>query len=505
MLDPTDEEARLFAAATGLAPFCQFVDPRYEVAEHHKRLIERLEAVERGTCRRLIINMPPRHGKSLTTTTYFPAWFLGRHPDDEVIIASYGASLAEDFSRACRNVLAEHGKTVFGVRISDDSKAVDQWRLKGRYGGLNAAGVDGALTGKGAKLLIIDDPHKNAAEAYSAAFREQVRGFYTAAARTRLAPRGAIVVIQTRWHEDDLTGWLVEEMEKGGESFEVLNLPFVREDGELLRLALEAMRGKDALPAHLLDRDLRSELLWPEQFGDDYGTPRALAKFIRAIGTQVFFALYQGRPTPDGGNVIKSEWTLNRWRAPGVDGVDLPGARVVTLTKEQLRGRTWHDLILVVDATFKKLEDNDRVCCGVVGLAYPNKFVLDVRWERMGFNDTLAAIKDLRSRWPKLSAILIEDKANGSAIIETLRSKIPGVIAVQPDGGKEARTAATVAEWEAGNVFLPEDAPWTADAVYELTKFPRAKHDDFVDMVTYAIRRLSDSAALAYARDLTEW
>lgn len=500
-IELTPEQERAIEASCSLASWCRYVDHRYQVAAHHRVLIDVLERVERGELRRVIVTMPPRHGKSLTSTTYFPAWFLGRHPDEEVIIASYGADLAQDFSRACRDTLREHGKAVFGVEVSDESRAVDQWKLKGRFGGLNAAGVDGALTGKGAKVLIIDDPHKNQREAYSDAIRAMVRGFYTAAARTRLAPRGAVIVIQTRWHEDDLAGWLLDEMERGGEVFHVVNLPFVREEGELLRRAL---RLAELTPSEA-DEDLRADLLWPEQFGDDYGTPRKLAAFIRAVGSSVFFALYQGRPTPEGGGIIKTEWTNNRWRALGKGGVDIPGGKIVSITKEQLEGRGWDDLILVVDATFKKLEDNDRVCCGVLGLKYPNKFVLDVRWDRMGFADTLAAIKDLRARWTRISAVLIEDKANGSAIIETLKSKIPGVIALQPDGGKEARTTATVAEWEAGNVFLPEDALWVADAIYELTRFPRAKHDDFVDMVTYGVRRFTESTALAYARAMSEW
>lgn len=499
----TLEQIALGGAFHHLDNFCRHVDSRYQVAPHHARLIEALTRVEQGMCRRLIVNMPPRHGKSLTTTTYFPGWFLGKHPEDEVIIASYSADLAQDFSRACRNTFQEHGPSIFGVRVADDSRAVDQWRLAHHHGGLNAAGVDGSLTGKGAKVLIIDDPHKNQTEAYSDAFRKRVKDFYTSAARTRLAPRGTIVVIQTRWHEDDLTGWLLEESEQGGEQFEVINLPFVREDGELLKLALHAKE----LTAEELDRDIRADLLWPEQFGDDYGTPRQLAAFIRAIGATVFYALYQGRPTPAEGNMIKADWLKRRWRAPDlVNPVDVEGQEVITLTKRQLEGYDWDQLVLAVDCTFKNLADNDRVAAVLVGLKYPKKFVLDVRWDRMSFGETVAAIRDIRAKWNRrINVILVEDKANGSAVIETLQGKIPGVIPVSPGrDNKESRTQGTVIEWESGNVWLPEDAPWVQDAIYELTKFPRVRHDDFVDAVTYALLRLSDSSSLAYARAMTE-
>ncbi len=242
-------------------------------------------AVERGEIKRLMVFMPPRHSKSLTTTIHFPAWYLGRNPDKRVITASYGASLAEGFSRQTRTLLQEYGEEVFGIRISRVASSVDNWAIQGHYGGLVAAGVGGSLTGKGADLLIIDDPHKDREEANSQTIRDRVWEWYSSTAYTRLEPDGAVIVIQTRWHEEDLSGLLLKAMESDGDQWEIINFPAIAEDDN-----------------DILDRDA-GEALWPERFDIE-----RLNAIQRSIGSKEFVSLYQQRPQSLEGGAFKAQW-----------------------------------------------------------------------------------------------------------------------------------------------------------------------------------------------------
>jgi hypothetical protein len=186
-----------------LVDFCQAMDPSYERSRHADLLIQHLEAVERGEIKRLAVFMPPRHSKTYHVSERFPAWFLGRNPDLRVILASYGAELAEGSSRKVRNLMKDERWPLRSVRVADDSGAVNKWATNAG-GEVIAAGVGGAMTGFGADLLVIDDPVKGRAEADSETYRESTWNWYTEVARTRLMPGGRIVLCQTRWHEDDL-------------------------------------------------------------------------------------------------------------------------------------------------------------------------------------------------------------------------------------------------------------------------------------------------------------
>ncbi len=267
--------------------------------------------MERGDLKRVIICMPPRLGKSLTSSVRFPAWFMGRNPDRRVLLGSYGASLAYDFSRQCRNELRDFGPKVFGVGIADDSAAVDAWDLQGKRGGLCAAGVGGPFAGKGADLLLIDDPIKNAAEADSATYREKVKRWYQTDGRTRLAPSAAVILIQTRWHSDDLAGWLIDEGKRGtGEKFTLIEIPMIDEEGTPL---------------------------WPEQYDEE-----ACAAIRVAVGSRAWSALYQQRPSPAGGTIFNRAW-WKRWR-------ELPPVL--------------DEVLLSVDCSFKDKETSDFVTIG---------------------------------------------------------------------------------------------------------------------------------------------
>ncbi len=284
----SDQEWAVGAARANLRGFLHYVGPSFAYAwdaRHIRFLCDQLMAVERGDIKRLMVFMPPRHRKSQTANAHFAAWYLGRHPDHHVITASYGDALAKRFSRQARGLIREYGHELFGVTLSEESQAVEHWQLAGHYGGLAAVGVGGPITGTGADLLIIDDPHKNRQEANSQTFRDQIWDWYTNDATTRLEPEGSVILIQTRWHEDDLAGRLLRAQELGeGDEWTVIRLPAFAEADDAL--------GRPP-----------GEVLWPEQF------PFTIMEATRRrIGTRAFTSLYQQRPRELQGGVFQAAW-----------------------------------------------------------------------------------------------------------------------------------------------------------------------------------------------------
>jgi predicted phage terminase large subunit-like protein len=262
------------AARQSLLAFTEYTHPLYQRAAHHELIAEKLEAVERGEIDRLMIFMPPRHGKSELASKRFPAWCLGRNPKRQIIAASYNSDLANDFGRNVRNIIAEpeFGQVFTGVTLAPDSQAAN--RMNTNHGGTYvAAGVGTAVTGRGADIALIDDPFKDREEADSERRRETVWDWYRSTLYTRLMPGGSIVLIQTRWHEDDLAGRLLEQ-ERG--QWDVLELP-----------ALHPERGA----------------LWPEWYDET-----ALLRIKETIGPREWSALYQQSPQPDEGTFFQRDW-----------------------------------------------------------------------------------------------------------------------------------------------------------------------------------------------------
>lgn len=281
---PTLQEVKAARARRSLLRFTEHTNPDYQRAAHHEMIAERLEAVERGDTDRLMIFMPPRHGKSELASKRFPAWCLGRDPKRQIIAASYNSDLANDFGRNVRNLVAEpeFGQVFPGVSLATDSAAAN--RMNTNHGGAYvAAGVGTAVTGRGAHIALIDDPFKDREEADSERRRELVWDWYRSTLYTRLMPGGAIVLIQTRWHEDDLAGRLLEQ-ERG--QWEVLELP-----------ALHPERGA----------------LWPEWYPVE-----ALERIKATIGPREWSALYQQQPQPDEGTFFQREWFKTWEKLPEV-------------------------------------------------------------------------------------------------------------------------------------------------------------------------------------------
>lgn len=440
---PSDDQFRAAIAKHHLLGWAKFTDAEYLRPRHIRHLAERLMAAERYSGQRIVVQMPPRHGKTELSSVKFPAWFLGRNPNKRVILAAHTAQLASTISRRIRNEFAEYAGGVWGLKVSGDSSAVDRWDIEGHKGGIIAAGIGGPITGHGADLLIIDDPVKSAEDAYSRLQRERVWDWYTHVARTRLHSHARAVLIMTRWHEDDLAGRILSSFEK----WELLSLAALAEEDDPL--------GREV-----------GEALWPAKFNEE-----DLAKIRAAIGSHVFNALYQQRPAPAEGNVFKRAWLRH-------------------YVEHSYSNATFTDYIISWDMTFKDAAKSDFVVGQVWARYGAKKFLIDQVRGRMDFPATIKAVVSLAEKYPE-ATILIEDTANGPAVIATLRDKVPRILPVTPKGSKYARATAVAADFEAGNVHLPSTTryPWVTDFVDELTAFPEGAHDDQVDACSQALSR----------------
>nr|WP_306672100.1 phage terminase large subunit [Geothrix sp. SG10] len=433
----------------------------YKPAPHHWLIADKLEAVARGECRRLMVFMPPRHGKSMEASEFFPAWWLAQNPDRYIIAATYAQDLADDFGRKVRNHCRtpQHHAMFPGFRLKEDSQAASRFHTEqgGVYYGV---GVGGPVTGRGAHLLLIDDPIKGREDAESEAKRRQLKDWYTSVARTRLMPGGAIVVIQTRWHEDDLAGWLLRD--HAHEQWDVLSLPAIAEEGDPM--------GRKAGAA-----------LWPEAY-----PLNELEAIRRSIGTRDWTALYQQRPAPVEGGLVKLPW-FRRYMTPPAHP-----RRVI---------QSW-------DTAMKAGDVNDPSCGQTWSETETGYYKLDNLTRRMEYPDLKRAILSSAERWNPQS-ILVEDKASGQSIVQDLRTttNLP-IIPIEPKGDKVVRLLAVSALIESGRVWLPESAPWLMDFEAEVMAFPNGRHDDQVDAMTQALTYLSTGGGgqglLDYMREMAE-
>jgi predicted phage terminase large subunit-like protein len=444
------------ATAKSLREFAAAVNPRYRWYRHCAVLADALQRVADGKIRRLMVFMPPRHGKSELVSRIFPAYYLRRHPHRWVGLCSYEATLAQDFSRTARDAFLRDGGT-----IRDDSSAVSLWQTPDR-GGMWAAGVGGPITGKGFHLGIIDDPIKNDEEAQSETIRAKQKSWFQSTFATREAPdeeAPAIVVVQTRWHEDDLSGWLLAQEQYEAEGWHVVNF--------------EAVKAESTAPFPMsctVEPDWRAagQPLCPERYD-----ATALEKIKRRVGSYFWSALYQQAPAEAGGQVFKRDW----WRYYTAD--TLP--------------RTFDWVVQSWDLPFKDTDGSDYAAGQVWGRVGARFYLLDRVRERMSFTAACQAIKAMAAKWPKATGVYVEDAANGPAVVNALVREVPGLIAVRPEGGKVSRAYAAQPLVEAGQVFLPDPrlASWVEDFVREHAAFPTGAHDDEVDAFTQAMAQIT--------------
>ena len=287
---------------------------QYQIPNHINLLNEKLQQIAFGNSKRLMVFLPPRHGKSMLVSHYFPAWYLGMFPDKRVILTAYEADFAATWGRKARDVLNEYGKPFYGIEVNDKSSAANRWDIKGHSGGMITAGVGGPITGKGADILIIDDPVKNAEEANSATYRNKIWEWYKSTAYTRLEPDGSIILIMTRWHEDDLAGRILHQIDEGkGEKWEIINLPAIAEDHDIL------------------DRKV-GEPLWPRRYD-----LKKLLDIKYNTGSYWWSAMYQQRPQPPEGGLLKRSWIkyYQPYEIPDLEELDIyQGWDLAISTKE---------------------------------------------------------------------------------------------------------------------------------------------------------------------------
>lgn len=449
-------ELKRRAARQSLAHFILYTTPNYKMGWVHKEVCEKLDKflsdVEAKKSPRLIICMPPRSGKSQIVSRAFPAYVLGRHPNMQVIATSYSADLATHFSRDVQRYMdSDAYRAAFPeVRLPQKGegyvRTAELFEVVGRKGAYRSTGVGGGITGMGADCLLIDDPIKDRRDANSQTIRDYIWDWYTSTAYTRLSAGGGVIVMCTRWHLDDIIGRLLDQQKIGGDTWEVINYPAIAEENEPNRRAGEALH--------------------PERYSLE-----ALLKIKAAIGTNDWNALYQQHPVPTTGAIFKSEW-FQYWS-------ELP-------THFDATCMSW-------DMTFKGTDASDFVVGQVWGRKNGAYFLIDQFRGQWSFVESIRQVTLAAQKYPKVIKKLIEDKANGSAIIDSLKDAVSGIVPITPHESKEARASAITPLFEAKNVYFPppERFPWVKDALIpELLNFPAGAHDDMVDSLSMALSNL---------------
>lgn len=464
------EDARLLARSSpaGFAHVCS--RGNWTPYEHLILLNDYLLRVATGEIDRLMVWTPPRHGKSELVSRWLPAWYLGMFPDRHVMLASYEATLARSWGRKAREIVQEHGKWAFDIGVRLEPRAADWWQIAGHDGVMVTAGVGGALTGKGADLLIIDDPIKNSEQAASAVMREKQLDWWRSTASTRLHPGAAAVIVQTRWHEADLSGQLLAE-EPG--RWTVLNLPAIAEDGDQL--------GREP-----------GAPLCPELYDSD-----ALSQIRRQVGGYFWTAMYQGRPAPPEGFLFKRQ-DFRYWRVETTMVGALEQAWYVLPDDED--GSRRFDAgqcarFQTVDAAISAREQADWTVVATWAIT-PDLDLLLVNVARRHFEEQqtvqfLAGENDEHLRPP----MWIERFGAGRNPLARLAkmghpvTEIPAEAGAQLD--KLTRAFGAIALCERHKLFFPSGQPdWLGAYEDELTSFPNAAHDDQVDVTSYAARLL---------------
>lgn len=481
VVSPKAELAQRVLAKRRLIPFTQRINPRYDAGWVHRDIARRLERfsmdVAKGLSPRLMILMPPRHGKSELASRMFPAWHLGHHPDHEIIACSYNVSLAMSFSRKVKEVFEDPSyQSVFETRLHPEFKANEEWGLADARGGYVAAGVGGGITGKGAHILLIDDPLKNAEEADNADTREKLWDWYGSTAYTRLAPGGGVLVIQTWWHDDDLAGRLQVAMagDPDADQFELVKYPAIAEADEYLNTETDLIEYDVPDAGYPLVRS-KGEPLHPERYD-----LTKLNRIKKTIPSRFWSALYQQNPVPDdGAYFLKEQFRRSR----------LPELRTSSV-------------FVAFDFAISEKKQNDYTV-GVVGLQDSDDVLHVAEVLRFKSGDgafIVDSILNLCKRWHNPGLVLgVEDgqiwRALESLLKKRMRERriyVP-VQLLKPITDKLARARPLQARMQQGMVSFADSAEWYDIARTEMLRFPAGVHDDQVDalawMATMAVGR----------------
>jgi predicted phage terminase large subunit-like protein len=457
-------------ARNTLLDYVTYVSPEYKIGKHHRLIAAKLEDLASGKISRLIIEAPPRHGKSFLAAIHFPAWFLGKYPTKQIIVASHSAEYASDIGRSIRNLVGnpETEKIFNGLGLAQDSKAADRWHTTAG-GVFVGVGVGSSVLGRGAHLALIDDPLKGHEEADSKLMRERLWSWYQASLYTRLMPGAGICVIATRWSFDDLTGRLLDAQDKNpnADKWEVVHLPAIAEDGDIL--------GR-----------LPGEALWPEWFPIE-----TLKKVREAItireGPRFWSALYQQRPVEEEGTQFRKSWFKYYGR-------DIHRQIEATLRNE--KASPGYFRVYGASDYAVTSQGGDFTVHMVVGVDQRGDiYVLDL-WRGQETSDVwVEAVVDLMEKWKPM--MWAEEsgqiaKSIGPYLQKRMRERNVYCRREQFSSAtdKVSRTRSIAARASMGKVYLPEGDGWTGSFLYELTRFPVGINDDQVDAFSLIGRML---------------
>jgi len=437
-------------AQTKFIDFVNQMWPTFISGKHHGIMAEAFERVARGDCKRLIINMPPRHTKSEFASYLLPAWFLGKYPHKKVIQTSHTAELAVGFGRKVRNLVdTEAYQQIFpDLNLSSDSKAAGRWNTS-KGGDYFAIGVGGAVTGKGADLLIIDDPHSEQEAALaetSPEIYDKTYEWYTSGPRQRLQPGGAIVVVMTRWSLRDLTARVLKaNAQRGGDDWEVIEFPAIMPSGKPL---------------------------WPQFWSLD-----ELAALKEELPNSKWMAQYQQEPTSETSAIVKREW-WNEWPDDNPPAVDF--------------------IVQAWDTAFEKTNRSDYSACTTWGVFYhpddngdqrPNLILLNAFRDRMEFPTLKRVAVEQYDDWEP-DSLIIEKKASGSPLIYEMRAMGIPVQEFTPTKGNDKITRLNaVSDLFASGIVWAPNRSWAEAVIDEVASFPAGEHDDYVDSVSLALMR----------------
>jgi predicted phage terminase large subunit-like protein len=463
-----DRAGQLKMAETAKVNFLDFVSviwPQFICGEHHKKVAEAYERVARGELKRLIVNMPPRHTKSEFASWLLGAWMMGLRPDMKIMETTHTGELALNFGRKVRNTIAsqEYGKVFPDVHLSVDSTAAGRWNTN-KGGSYFAAGVGGAVTGRGADLLVIDDPHSEQ-DALSPAALEHAYEWYTSGPRQRLQPGGAIVIVMTRWAENDLTGKVLRQMARdpNADKWEVIELPALLDE----------------------DDEEKCRPIWPE-----YWALEDLKAVKGSLQVSKWMAQWQQNPTSDSAAILKRDW-WRKWDKKDLPQMDFVMQSYDTAYSKQEQAdysaiTTW--------GVFMHEDESD-------GKIKPNVILCDARRGRWDFPILKKIAHEEYEYWDP-EVMLIEAKASGMPLAQELRASGIPVTTYAPSRGNDkfVRANSVAPFFEAGLVWAPDTS--FADAVIEeCAAFPAGENDDYVDTVTMALRRFREGGFISHPTD----
>jgi predicted phage terminase large subunit-like protein len=420
---------------------------KFAIPPHLDLLSDKLADMASRGNGRLIVTMPPRHGKSNLVSRWFPVWLLACDPSRRVMLASYEANFAASWGRRTRNDMVEHYDKL-GIRIAGDSAAANRWETQ-FGGGMVTAGAGGAITGKGADFLLIDDVLKNAEEADSIVIREKIWDWWTTTALTRLEPNASVVVVMTRWHEDDLVGRILDNSD--ARLWDKIDFPAIAEEADVL--------GRSP-----------GDALWPERYD-----VAALAGIRESVGSRAWNALYQQRPSAMDGDIFRRQW-FSYWTRSGEHLI--VNGRPVSLDE------CW--CFITADLAMSTKTTADFTAIAVWLVAPMGELVLyDMvrrRMEAPAVEDELWRLyRQYKPRW-----VGIEKATYGMALLQKLRIDSMSVRELIPDKDKVTRASMASVMFENKRVWIPSEARWVADYESELLAFPNGSHDDMVDVTSYA-------------------